>query len=291
MGVIRRCPDCGGIPTPRVVGRYTYYHKAIQIRECPWCDLMWSDTHIDPTIIARHFEKSYKDDTYFRVSRNRVFAHLATIIDQLAPPNGSVLDIGGARGDLMSHVAGRRPFLTLVVNDISESATQWASDYYGFATITGSAETLVQHQRQYDVVVLSDVLYYEPKLSTLWLALAHLVKEGGSVVFRIPNKYHLISAAQWWYRLTHTSEEQLSQQRIKYFNPEHIFIIRPQYLWRRLKFLGFSEFKWLPSPLSRDSVAGAALFRFSDWINRVSLNSVVTTPSMVVVARKGVVDG
>src|SRR5665213_3383537 len=93
------CPDCFGASRERTWGQYVYFSTLIQLLECTRCGLVWANAHIDPTVIKEHFERTYKDDSYFRVARGPIFAHLAAVIDTAAPPDASVLDIGGARGD------------------------------------------------------------------------------------------------------------------------------------------------------------------------------------------------
>ncbi len=288
---IPRCPDCGGEPRRRW-GQYVYYSTLIRLRECGRCGLIWADAHIDSAVIRQHFETTYKDDTYFRVSRHAIFSHLAGIIDALCPPGGRVLDIGGARGDLMSVVVARRPDLRPTVQDLSRGATEWAASRYGFETLTGDAESLAGHSGRYDVLVLSDVLYYEPRLPVLWAVLPRLLTPGGSVVIRVPNRALLVRAAQRWFELTRDPDSRYYQDGVRFYNPEHIFLFRKPYLRRRLRGLGFDRVRFLPSPLlgGRDGrqPAGATLsLAVARLLNAVSRRSLVLTPAMVVIARQG----
>lgn len=283
------CPDCSGPPRDRSFGQYVYYSTLIHLLECVDCGLVWADAHIDPATIRGHFEVAYKDDAYFRVARRPVFDHLTRVIDDMAPAGARILDVGGARGDLMAHVIARRPDVSVVVNDISETATSWVSSNLGFATLLGGADALAAHEAQYDVVVLSDVLYYESKLRVLWDALSRLVAPGGSIVIRVPNKRLLISAGQFAYRLTHARSARAMQDRIPFFNPEHIFVFRQQYLRSRLASIGFAHVRLLPSPPRAGpsgEVSRNLLFRVAERVNRMTDHTVVLTPAMVVVGRR-----
>jgi SAM-dependent methyltransferase len=283
------CADCAGPPREGSWGQFVHYSTLIHLRECADCGLVWADAHIDPATIRTHFEAAYKDDAYFRVARRPIFDHLAGVIAGLAPAGARVLDIGGARGDLMTQVVARRPDVNVVVNDISEAATRWVSDHLGFATLLGGAEALAAHRGQYDVVVLSDVLYYESKLRVMWDALARLVAPGGSIVIRVPNKRLLISAGQLVYRLTHTPTAQAMQDRVSFFNPEHVFLFRQKYLRNRLSSIGFHDVRALPSPLlagRAGTMTGSLLFRLANRVNRLTDHAVVLTPAMVVVGRR-----
>src|SRR5690349_21635521 len=245
---VARCPDCSGAPRRRALGQYVYYSSLIHLLDCCDCGLIWADGHIDPNTVRAHFEVTYKDEEYFNVSRQPIFKQLAHIIDDLTPTGGRVLDIGGAHGDLMANVVARRPDLDVVVNDISHSATRRATEKFGFATLTGDAHELARHHGRYDVAVLSDILYYEPNLRLLWTAISKLVSPQGSIVIRIPNKYRLIQLAQSWRRFAQSKREQRMQDRIPFFNPEHIFVFRQSYLRHRLAGLGFRRVTALPSP-------------------------------------------
>jgi 2-polyprenyl-3-methyl-5-hydroxy-6-metoxy-1,4-benzoquinol methylase len=283
------CPDCSGRPRARDWGQQVYYSTLMHFLECADCGLIWADAHIDPETVHTHFEVTYKDEEYFSVARHSIFGHLGRVIDQLCPPSGSVLDIGGARGDLMAEFASRRPDATIVVNDISEAATRLAESKWGFATLTGGATELAQHAGKYDVVVLSDVLYYEPNLRLLWSALSRLISAHGSVVIRVPNKYPLMRVGQFFYRLTRSKSHREMQDRIRFLNPEHIFIFRPKYLRRRLRQLHFNAVQFLPSPpLTRASglSLGTALFRLMNILNKLTLHRMVLTPAMLVVGTR-----
>lgn len=284
---ITRCPDCAAEPDCSR-GQYVYYSTLIHLLQCARCGLIWANAHIDPELVRSHFEVAYKDDAYFRDSRRAIFEHLAAVIDDLAPEAARVLDVGGARGDLMHQAARRRPDLHVTVQDISEAATDAAEERFGFATLRGDARLLASHAEQYDVAVLSDVLYYEPDLRLLWSALSRLVRPGGSIVIRIPNKFPLVRIGQRWFELVRTARRQLLQTRVAFHNPEHIFIFRQRYLRARLRAIGFTGVAVAPSPVLSTSMPGAArsaYFQLARAVSRLSPGGLVLTPSMLVVGR------
>jgi 2-polyprenyl-3-methyl-5-hydroxy-6-metoxy-1,4-benzoquinol methylase len=286
---VRYCPDCAGAPEPGHLGQYVYYSTLIRLLACRECGLIWANARIDPNVIETHFAVAYKDDLYFRDLRKDIFDHLVSVVDRLAPSNGRVLDIGGARGDLMSKLVDRRPELRVTVNDLSKAATDWASARYGFDTVTGGAAALAGHDQQYDVVVLSDVLYYEPDLKLMWSALGRLVRPGGSIVLRIPNKSLLISLRQWAFRAVATEHQKAMQDHVSFFNPEHIFVFRQRYLRNRLQQLGFTKIQVLSSPLLRSrlpSVIRSGLYRLSEVVSALSRRKVSITPGTVIVAAR-----
>lgn len=240
------CPDRGEPPLRRL-GQYVYYSTLIHLKECGVCGLIWADARIDPEVTRRHFERAYKDDEYF-AARRAIYRHLARIVDRRAPPGGRVVDLGGAVGHLMALLAASRPDLKIVVCDVSSRAATIARERFGLETVCGGFETLARGASRFDVVVLSDVLYYEPRLPFFWSALPRILEEDGAVVLRVPNKLPAIRAAQAARRAFSSRPRLLRQDRIPFFNPEHIFVFSRRYLAARLRGLGFETVRVHPSP-------------------------------------------
>jgi SAM-dependent methyltransferase len=287
---VPRCPDCGGEPR-ETIGQYVYYSTLIHLRRCGDCGLIWADAHLAPDVVASHFESAYKDRDYFRMARAAVFRQLVDEVDRAAPRGGTVLDIGGAQGDLMDLVRRRRPDLTAIVNDLSTSATRFAVEHYGLSAIPGDFLAVRSRGRRFDVVVLSDVLYYEPRLAEFWRVLPELLTPNGTVVIRVPNKLHLIRAHEALERLADRRGQRVRAE-VKQFNPEHLYILDRRYLESRLRRLGFAKVAFLPSPpvvdprsLPKRMLAGA-LYRLADVASRVSGGALVVTPSMVLTATR-----
>jgi len=251
---------------------------------------MWADAHLDPSTIQAHFETAYKDRHYFRQRRSSIFRQITGELDRLTPHGGAVLDIGGAQGDLMHLLKNDRPDLTTVVHDLSESGVRFAREELGLPTTLGDIRALQGHDRRYDAVVLSDVLYYEPRITDVWRVLSRLVAPGGAVLVRVPNKLAMIRMHQVLYRLTRSTRRHNSQDNIKYFNPEHIYVLSRRYLTARLTRMGFAQVRVLPAqPLAaRGSVAHQALVavlaRAWDAISALSGTALVLSPSMLVIA-------
>jgi 2-polyprenyl-3-methyl-5-hydroxy-6-metoxy-1,4-benzoquinol methylase len=201
-----------------------------------------------------------------------------------------VLDIGGAKGHLMHQVRTRRPDLALVVNDLSESATKYAAEHFGIPTITGDARAVYENGITYDVVVLSDVLYYEPEIAEMWSTLPKLMAPRGALVIRVPNKFHLLRASQLIRDFLKSQRQRATQANISFFNPEHLLLLSRRYLETRLRNLGFVDIECLPSPLLRSpsavpKAAGDLLFQLAQFVNAVSCGRFVLTPSMLVCAK------
>ncbi len=284
------CPDCGRLEEQEF-GQYVYYSTLIRLRECRSCHFIWADVRLDSRQIRAHFEWTYKGDEYFLGRRRAIFEHMVKLIDQAAPPGGTVLDVGGAQGHLMRLVAERRPDLTATVCDVSAEATRYASEQFGLPVLCADLTALKDHPLRYDLVVLSDVLYYEPQLAVFWATLPRLVANRGVVLIRVPNKLLLIRAARFIDRILAPKSRRKLQDRVRYFNPEHVYIFTRRYLVDRLERAGFEAVRALPSPLlssgsRRGEVGRPTFFALAEAANALFGHRLVLTPSMVVVARR-----
>jgi predicted TPR repeat methyltransferase len=289
---ITECPDCGSSPRHEL-GQYVYYSTLIRLRECANCRLIWADAKLPPSVVGRHFDRAYKDDLYFVKSRRLVFSHMAKLIDQLTPPGARILDVGGAKGHLMHQVRTRRPDVRIVVNDISEEATRAASEKFGFDTICGDAHALAHHDGTYDLVVLSDVLYYIADIAAFWVIVSRLLAPGGVLVIRVPNKVASIRLCRSLKLAGQAVGVHVGlEDHVPCFNPEHIYVFSRHYLQRRLKTLGFEIVQVTPSPsicrgsrLADAVVAGT--FGVLTAVSRLSWGWATLSPSMVVVGLHG----
>ena len=276
---------CGGQPK-RSLGQFVYYSTLVRLVECGACGLAWTNVRPDPAVLMQHFEGAYKDEEYFHQARRAIFDQLVGRIERIAPLRGRVLDIGGAKGHLMQQLRTRRPDLAVVVNDLSESATKYAAEHFGIPTITGDARAVYENGITYDVV-LSDVLYYEPEIAEMWSTLPKLMAPRGTLVIRVPNKFHLLRASQ----LIRDFLRSQRQANVSFFHPECLLLLSRRYLETRLRKLGFVDIECLPSPLLRSSsavpkAAGHLLFQLAQFANAVSGSRFVMTPSMLVCAKR-----
>ena len=285
---LKMCPDCGAVESSSL-GQYVYYSTLLQLRLCGGCGLAYADAHIDPRIIETHFETAYKDEQYFVQRREPVFHEVARLVDAHAPPVGKVIDIGGAKGHLLAAIQSRRPDLALTLNDIAEAACAYARTTYGFRTFHGSAGELGDVGERFDVILMIDVIYYEPDIRTLWQTVDRLSAERCTVILRVPDRIRLISMHRMLGALL-GRERRETQNAIPYFNPEHIYVFSKSYLWSRLKRLGFAEVEFLPSPsLRRPGLRGqlGSIYpRVARLIQRATRSSATLTPSFIAVARR-----
>jgi SAM-dependent methyltransferase len=289
---LTRCPDCQS-PPGRSYGRYVYYSTLMQLIECDNCGLIWVDARLDDAIVRRHFESAYKDTSYFANHRRPIFRQIASLVAARAPQGGSVLDVGGATGELLVMIRELRPDLRLVLNDLSESACELASARLGIETRCCDLLSLPSADTHYDAVVCSDVLYYETQIRLVWPALRHLVGDGGSLIIRLPNKAQAIAAGHLWRSLRRRLGGQTTDpatSKIAFFNPEHLYVFRRAYVERRLRQAGFERVEAFPShPLGGSAIKSLlanSLDRAASLMYRLSARQLIVTPSMLVIASR-----
>lgn len=285
---IAECPDCQSTSF-EVLGQYVYYSTLIRLKQCRDCGLVFADIRLDPGTLESHFETAYKDETYFLRERRFIFRQISKWVDRLTPPEGKVLDIGGAKGHLLACIRKRRPDLSLAMNDISTEACHSAALQYGFETFCGNVAALEKIPGRFDALILSDVMYYEPELNRLWKCLKDLLRDDGRVILRVPNKLPLIRFRESLRRFFVPSSKRRLQDRVNFFNPEHLYVFSKHYLKCRLTELGFTDVKTLPSELLVKNGTGflsRLYFLFARAVYAASLGNLVITPSMLVMARK-----
>jgi SAM-dependent methyltransferase len=280
------CPDCDAVER-KLVGQYVYYSSLMRLWRCAGCTLIYSDVRLDEAIIRKHFAAAYKDEEYFLRRRRLVFEQIAALVDQAVRGGGSVLDVGGAKGHLLALLKRRRPDLAVTLNDVSRDACEYARTRYGFDAVCGGLAQLGALDRRYDLVIASDVLYYEPRLRECWKVIPRLLRPGGALLLRVPNKLVLIRLCQWARGLVCSAASLARQDRLLFFNPEHIYVFSQSYLVHRLQRIGFRSVRALASPPlcpSYLSALGAMSVRVGTFLNRLSGYRVCLTPSMVVLA-------
>jgi SAM-dependent methyltransferase len=281
---LRACPHCNSSGGD-TLGQYVYYSSLMRLVRCNECDLIYSDVRLNSNTIREHFEKAYKDSAYFEISRKPVSDQVARIISAAAPENGTVLDIGGAKGHLLATLKQLRPDLACSLNDLSSESCKFATERFKLNAICGGLDQLSQINERFDVVSLVDVAYYEPEIKRLWALIAALVKPGGTVLVRIPNHLPLIQLRLGIRRLLSACATQSQTTGIPYFNPEHIFVFSRRYLRQALTAIGFDQPTFIPArPL--DSLSGTVLFPVARCFAALSREQMVLTPSQIVLAHR-----
>jgi SAM-dependent methyltransferase len=280
---VAMCPDCEG-PQATTIGQYVYYSTLISLRMCGRCRLIYSDTRIDPAIARSHFDVAYSNEQYFQIERQRIYRQIAKEVATRASAGAAILDIGGAKGHLMATVRQCRPDVEVTLNDLSREKCEWAESHYGFRTICSSAADLSQHPDRFDLITAIDVLYYEPELARFWSGVPRLLRRGGILIVRVPNREVAIRAS--WLLLRARRRDASMCTEIRYFNPEHLYAFSRVYLIGRLRQLGFRSVQILPSARLGTGMLGHLHHDVARVAWLLSAGRLVLTPGMLVIARK-----
>ena len=194
---------------------------------------------------------------------------------------------------MLNHISTIRSDIQPVLNDISEKACDYAFREYGIRSYACPCYALPESVGQFDVVLVVDSLYYEPNLQLFGTALSQLVRPSGSLIIRVPNKIRLIKLRQMIYRLLNRNHR--TQNRIKFLNPEHLYVFSPTFLKAYLTSQGFVQIQFHPSvmlcsnSLSRD-IFLKIFFIIARLVYRISAKQIIITPAMLITAVKKSVD-
>jgi len=283
---VAACPNCdcdGGSK----LGQYIYYSTLFQLIDCSQCGLIWADARLNELTTQQHFEGAYKGEDYFRARRADIFAQLASLASGCSRQGASVLDVGGATGHLLELLSKQRPDLQLTLNDISENACNAAAARLGVNTQCGDLDSLVDQASTYDTVICSDVIYYDPNIGRLWQTLESLVRPGGTLILRVPNKLWPIRSVSAVHRLLPASLRK-TQDRVAFFNPEHLYVLRRRYIEEQLHAHGFANVVVLPARMLRTFSSVMMLerigFALANFMYMASSRRAVLTPSMIITA-------
>jgi SAM-dependent methyltransferase len=269
------CPHCGTTDADRL-GSYVYYSNFALLLSCPDCGLCYSNLRLRPATVRAHFERAYKDEEYFRRGRRPILRELATIVARRAPPGARVLDVGGAKGHLLARLRDLRPDLALTLSDLSPAACVHAREKFGLEAVNAGVRAIASSSRTYDVVILSDVIYYEPDLASVWGLLESSLGAGGQAVVRVPNKSR-------WIRMQRSDLRQGAE--IQAFNPEHLYVFTREFLESQFRRLGFDQVQVRASRLLGDNLLAELSFHALRIAGSV-LPGGPFTPAMVVIARR-----
>ena len=228
--LIPACPDCGSDDN-FIIGQYIYYSQLIRLKRCQRCDLRFSDVLIDKSTIKEHFEHTYKDETYFESERRSIFEHLARLICKRLPPGTTIMDAGGALGHLAHIIQNRDTGYDICVSDISQTACDYANKKFGLSAFCCTIEGLSRLQKQFDALLLVDVLYYVGDICQAWQSISETIKPGGYCVIRFPNKLWRTDLVQWLRKLRPRKHPETSVHGI---NCEQVLFFSRKYLRQRM---------------------------------------------------------
>jgi SAM-dependent methyltransferase len=284
---ISSCVDCSSTDL-KEVGSYIYYSSLIKLMRCGSCGLVGVDTLIDPDVLQSHFESAYKSEDYFITERKPIFDQISNLVLENCKSNSSILDVGGAKGHLLSVIREKMPEAKLTLNDLSVSACEYAEEKYKLRVISGSACGITSEA--FDAILLVDVLYYETDLNKLWSHLSHLLRPGGFCLIRLPNRHFLIRLNGLLGKLRALLRGQPGSTSIPSYNPEHLYVFSQPYLKKRLLGLGFKEVKFIPAKqlkrIGFKGILASLAWILSQVVFKVSGGNLVITPSMIVTAKR-----
>ena len=278
------CPDCGSENFKRV-GQFIYYSTLHTLRECLGCGLVYVDVVIDGEVRNRHFESAYKSEDYFKNERHQIFLQTVELVRGQNIKAGTVLEVGGATGELALMLKESFSSLKIVLNDISNDACE-ISKGKGLGVLRGPI-IAIKEIEHCSLILALDVLYYDPQIHTNLQVLYEQLEPDGVLILRLPNKYQLIRLTQKFTDLCGYFNDKKPQSRLRFFNPEHLFVLTQTYLKARLHEVGFASVKIYPSRLlEKGEGFNVSRIGYFMSLSVFWLTGKVLGPAMFVVARK-----
>jgi SAM-dependent methyltransferase len=226
------CPLCGS-SAGMAVGSYIYYSHFINLKQCRECGLGYVDTQLNSQTVASHFESAYKDEEYFLERRSKCYQQVLEIIQSVSA-KGRFLDVGCAKGHFL-RMAIKAGF-DAIGCDISQEAVNFCNKI-GLPVYQGEVGSLDFSNSSFEIITCIDSLYYSQRLKDDLLRMACLLKPGGILVLRIPNR------SLRWCRLLSQALVLLKirprYRNLLFFNPEHVYVFEKKFFKSALRRFGF----------------------------------------------------
>ncbi len=177
------CGSCGG-RDGRLIASYQGVYR---IRKCARCGLTYTASRPSTAEIRHHFSDEYLDpgdalETDFGQRRRRALARLADVLAARHPHGGSILDVGAAGGELLSHFGdewlktGLEPS-RVGADGLARQRIEVVCDFYPADGLNG---------RQFDVITMMDVIMLIPDPLAALRAARGQIRPGGTLAVEIP---------------------------------------------------------------------------------------------------------
>jgi SAM-dependent methyltransferase len=177
-----------------------------RVLRCGACQTGYNDPPTDERSLAAHYSAAYFSDFYGgdrRPATDRQQPFLAAAEEHLGGHPGRLLDIGCGVGDLCA--AARDRGWSVVGMELSPEAAARAAER-GVEVLVGEAAELLAGGRQqpealrrpFDLIVLRDALVHMPQAATVLTATSDLLRPGGWMAIRVPNRHRgIFRVARW----------------------------------------------------------------------------------------------
>jgi len=277
---LKECPFCHSkILTP--LGKYFYYSNVITLYECHQCSLYFTSPRIDKSVIKTHFEFTYKDIYYFERLRLPVFQQILSIILE-QKIKGKILDVGAALGHFLKLCKSYG--FEVIGCDISSKACDYARKNFNLEVYNKELRNINLPKEYFDFITIIDTLYYSENFYDDLSISYTLLKKGGKLILRIPNKLELIKFFLFLEKILGVRGPD-TVKPIKFFNPEHIFIFSRPIIKKILKSIGFSKIKILNAipTKSKQPLIYGFLLKLVSFLN---VFNIPIMPSIIIIATK-----
>ena len=177
-----------------------------RVVRCTGCQAAYNDPPTAEASLMAHYSPAYFSDFYGgdrRVATERQEPFLAAAEEHLEGRAGRLLDVGCGVGDLAA-AAGDRGW-SVVGMELSPEAAERATRR-GVEVLVGEAAEILDAEsprpealsRPFDLVVFRDALVHMPRAAAVLTATSRLLRPGGWMAIRVPNRHRgVFRAARW----------------------------------------------------------------------------------------------
>ncbi|HZD11579.1 MAG TPA: class I SAM-dependent methyltransferase [Candidatus Binatia bacterium] len=286
-----RCPVCGAANT-RFLSR-GYYSK------CPRCKVAFREQEETSAELAQYWQSAFwtAEEIGRRKDREPVFRQAFSILRELKPEGGSVLDIGCGIGTFLAvcrdegwHVKGVEP---------SSIACEVAKREYGLELINESFSSEIFQDEKFDAVFAAQVLHHLPDPLTFLVDVDRVLADDGVLILRTPNLIPL-ELSLFAQRLLGRKRQFFCGPALYTFHPETLSLLFKRLNYGEIQAVNSRPYVELPGApwqkersvaanLKRLLIAGIKLSTHGavQAAYTLSRGNLVIGPSIFVVARKG----
>ena len=184
-----------------------------------------------------YFEGIEKREGYY----DKVASKFNLMIRSQKSPPGTLLDVGCAGGLLMKEMT--RHGWQVVGVDLSESATSFARERLGLEVTTGTLMEANFADKQFDAIVMKDVLEHVPSPVNVLTEARRILKDDGALIVHVPTDdstvYRRMENLRWWVLTKAMSKDPYRRGE---FNPPHLYCFTNRTLNKYARRTGFEVY-------------------------------------------------
>lgn len=262
-----KCPSCEcpdiAVDT-RVCCKRDGWAEPLYLAQCPRCELEFYDKKLSDEQISQIYDNDYFQSEWCWYKkpyaqawelRKKDFERLQLPLIRAVKQSGKVMELGCAGGATLKAFA-ETGYETLGV-ELNEQMAEWGRKNLGLAIVNTdiTKETFVsEHDGEFDLIYMSDVLEHVNEPKTLLAALGKLLKPDGFIIVEAP----FCEANRFSSKLVKLSRNIFRKRRTSGAKPYHVIFFKPRTLVGLCENAGYKVTAlntWKESILTQDDLS------------------------------------